>query len=360
MEEEKTKKVLKYREAVIAKFLNYQEEESNVFMPNEIFSDIQKPFKEIAAQKVRNRPHKFIKVETLKGIRNKRGQNEGANSTHIAFAYSYYYFITWLYRYVKYGQFKINVEDIKEILGYARTSVEVDYIIKKNGILDQINYTQTTTDYPIAWEMDDFNGLEFMLLSDAEPETRTLMYREKGRNYKVKYPVKHFHRSLETYESGEMDGLFFEPYDFDVIPFEIFLFCMGKKELGVRGFYLYCYIKRMNGFYGGGYDASYERLSEETGIPKSTLEDDMKLVRQYRMVNIVDQMDYFVHGLSKEERKATSYVANSYKLFSETKIPIKTIDRMSLVDYRAMQESKRTAPTAEEIDDQMWGLPSNL
>ncbi|RYI25182.1 hypothetical protein EVU96_24770 [Bacillus infantis] len=361
MEEKKKRKVMKFNEQAISEYLSYNEKESDTFMPNEIFSDILKRFKEEAANKPKEPSIDFIKVQTVKGLRKKRGQNEGANSKHIAFTYSYYYLIAWLYRYAKYDVIKITAEDIKEILGYSRTNTEVDYIIKKGGILDEINYTQATTDYPLTWHMNEDKQLEFFLLSDCNEESKVMKLKEKGRNFKVKYPVKHFHRSLETFETGECDGLFYEPYDFDNVPFEVFLFCMGKKELGVRGFYLYCYIMRMNGYYGGGFDASYERLSEETGIPITTLEKDLRAVREYRMVNVIYGMEYFVPKLGSDERKANTYTANSYSAFSDTKIKIKTIDRMSLKDYQQMQADKQGAPTMQDIDDQMWGLlPSNL
>ncbi|MEK3855956.1 hypothetical protein [Cytobacillus sp. FSL H8-0458] len=339
--------------------LQYREKESKVFMPNEIFDDIKKPFIQMAANKKIEQSNNFIKVETVKGIRKKRGQNKDAISKHIAFAYSYYYLISWLYRNAKYGEINITIEDIKKVLTYTRKSQEVDYIIKKNGILDEIGYTETTNDYPIAWEFKD-PELEFIFFSDMDKDIQKMLINQKGRNFKIKIPIKHLHRDSESYKEGILDGLFYEPHNFHVVPFEIFLFCMGKKEVGVRGFYLYCYLKRMNEYYGEGYDVSIEKLSKEIAIPISTLEKDIEAIRCYRMVNCIHNQEYFVPGLEDGERKANTYITNEYFAFSDIKLPIKKIQRMNLNDYRIMKQATEEAPNVQQIDDMMWGLSSNM
>ena len=73
--------------AEIEQLLQFNDYESKIFMPNEIFGDLQKNID---------------------------------NASHIAFAYSYIYFVTWLYRYAKYGMVNelIDQKFIKRILGY--------------------------------------------------------------------------------------------------------------------------------------------------------------------------------------------------------------------------------------------------
>src|SRR5699024_11535773 len=99
---------LKIKEYIVK--LNYRDGQSRHFMPNEIFKDLQSNIK---------------------------------TSTHIAFAYSYYYLTSWLYRNVKYAEdlpIEINTKTLKKLLGYNQNYKPINYIIKKNGVLEQINY----------------------------------------------------------------------------------------------------------------------------------------------------------------------------------------------------------------------------
>lgn len=119
---------MKYEQ--LEELLQYHEKESKIFMPNEIFDD-------------------------LKGAI--------PDSPHIAFAYSYTYLAAWLYRYSKHISptegFIDNVK-MKQILGYNENYKKLDYLIKKNGLLDQLGYTETVKDFPTSWTYDEMEGLE--------------------------------------------------------------------------------------------------------------------------------------------------------------------------------------------------------
>jgi len=122
--------------AEMEQLLQFNEHESKIFMPNEIFGDLQKNID---------------------------------NPSHIAFAYSYIYFVTWAYRYAKYGTVNelIDQKFIKKILGYNPTYKNLDYLIKKDGILEQIGYIRTEKDFPIAYSYDEIDGLQFQYIDDC-------------------------------------------------------------------------------------------------------------------------------------------------------------------------------------------------
>ncbi|MGG4039284.1 hypothetical protein [Heyndrickxia ginsengihumi] len=181
----------------IKESLQFNKKETNIFMPNEIFNDL---------------------------------QNNIKKSVHIPFAYSYYYLITWLYRYAKYGSISIDNKNIKEILGYNKDYKPIDYIIKKNGILDLMEYTITTKDHPISWEVND-NYLNFSMLSDFDEETIKTIKKIKSRKYMIKFPYKSFFRTKESEEDNYEDGTFYDVSNTHLIPFEVFMFCMSKKEI---------------------------------------------------------------------------------------------------------------------------------
>jgi hypothetical protein len=250
----------------LIKYLQYNEKESNIYLPNEIFKDL---------------------------------SSELEGSSHIAFAYSYYYFISWLYRYSKYGQFNIDVKQIKEVLGYSPNSKEINYIIKKDGVLDQIGYTFSSTDYPIAWDFND-GEIEFTMFSDLDLDLRKILMHQKGRNYKVKVPVKAFWRDKISEEEGILDGTFYDIRNTHHISFDVFLECMSNKELGCTGFYLYGYL-RYRCQWHDEYNSSFENIGMSCGVSKNTAEKYLNILWQNGLIQYNENPCRIIKGEYKKE-----------------------------------------------------------
>lgn len=220
-------------------YINYTEQEYPMYIPNEIFYDL--------------------------------NQSEIKGSSHIAFSYSYYYLISWLYRYAKYGSKKIDVGMIKEILGYRADNKGLNYLIKQNGVLDKLGYTFSSGDYPLAWNFNN-GDIEFLLLSDMDEDTRKLMYGQTGRNYKIKVPVKGLWRSGESEREGYYDGTFYDISNTHYVGFDVFTKCMENEQVGVIGFYLYGYLKNKIQTHKGKYKCPVERIADDSGISIKTTE----------------------------------------------------------------------------------------
>jgi hypothetical protein len=222
----------------IKKQLNFNEHQHKIYIHNEI----------------------FVEVKQL--------------GSHAAFAYTYYYLICWLYRYAKYGELNIDVKMIKEILGYNPTNKKLDYLIKKGGVLDEIGLTETSTDYPLVWTFID-GDLEFTMLSDFDDEIRKMYLKQKGKNYKVKVPVKALSRNEEN-------GTFYDIGYTHEVTFDLFANCM-EGDLGCSGFYLYGYLKyRCDKF--GEYSCPLDRLGEEIGMSKNTVDKYLTILCQEGLV----------------------------------------------------------------------------
>lgn len=89
-------------------------------------------------------PNDIFKLLSSK-IKNK---NCSTNIKQVSFAYLYIILVSFLYKYTNFvyidnGTYIQNT-DIKELLGYSKTTKSIDSIIKKNGILDNIGLTITT------------------------------------------------------------------------------------------------------------------------------------------------------------------------------------------------------------------------
>lgn len=264
----------------IKRYLQYDELEYKVFMPNEIFVDL-----------------KFLHEK---------------GSSHVAFTYSYYYLKCWLYRYAKYGLMNINTKAIKEILGYSPIYKEIDYIIKKNGILDKLNYTLSDNDYPISWTLDNLNNLEFTMFSELDKDMIKEVRDRIGKNFKYKIPVKGLWRTEESKNESIEDGTFFDISNTHMVSFEIFTYCMENKDLGCIGFYLYSYLKyRIQWF--EEFTSSIERISNDTGIKQTSTETYIHRLLLHRLI------DHKVNECTKVDGEYKR-IANTYKFNKKVEI----------------------------------------
>lgn len=258
------------------KKIEYNELEK-IFIPNEIFKDLKENIKP---------------------------------TVHVAFAYCYYYLISYLYRYCKYvdnSNELLSQKDIKVLLGYSKDYKVVDYLTKKGGVLDVIGYTQTTGNYPIIWELIDKSELVFYTSQDLK-ESNGASFPINNRNFKIKYPMKAFHRNAEGFNSRFKDGTFFTVENTHMIMPSAFMKAMENKKIGCIGFYLYGFFKQKSESYGNErYDATWPRLIKETGLSSATLN---------RYIKILEKADYI--KVKRHTKYQTNYsgglFANSYSV----------------------------------------------
>lgn len=318
---------MNYNYEELSKLLKYNDElESKLYMPNEIFEDL---------------------INNVK------------NTPHIAFAYTYIYLITWLYRYCKYygGNDVISNSSIKSFLGYSPDTRTINYLIKKNGLLDKIGYTITDRDMPISVDHDG-EELNFSLISELDDKSKeTYSYESSAEkylrdtfpmNFTFKYPVKAFERMID--EDGKIGyGTFYEVDNTHLIPFDIFLYCMTNENINCTGFYLYAYLKHKNDIYGG-YDVSLENLVEETGIAERTLDKYLGMLKKYKMIDFKHNQKFFAIGMRKEDRMANTYYTNEYHDFSDKPVPYNKIEIVKKEDYLKMIKKEEEEKRGED-----WG-----
>lgn len=328
---------MRYEE--ISKLLEINGKESPVFMPNELFEDL---------------------------------QNQMKDATHIAYAYSYTYLIHFLYRNCKYFNIAtiLNGDVIKGILGYKKSNRTMNYITMKDGILDTIGVTEPTKDYPMSWTLDE-KDLSFFMYSQCDVVTKSILP-AIPKKFFLKYPVKAMENRIiekeskeEEIEELELEGTFFDVSYTHSVDFNIFMFCMEErsivvndknvdKTLGVIGFYLYSWLKYKNNWHDGGYDVPLTKLSEETGIARRTLIKYMELLKGYRMIDFHHNQDFFVVGMYEEDRKATTYYTNEFHVFKNELQPFKKMGIMEREEYleikKKEEEARKSKDNKLEID----------
>lgn len=308
--------------------LKYDEEhENHIYIPNEIFTIL---------------------------------HNNIPKDVHIPFVYSYYYLICWLYRYAKYGSiYNLDNKQIKSILGYNPDTKGLDYLTKKNGLMDSINLTITDKDFPCAWDYSHEEGLSFTLLSDFDEDTQEMIKQQLNKKFTIKYPIKAFFRYDESEEIPEGydesdSGTFFDFSNTHNVSFDVFLFCMSMNDIGCTGFYMYSYFKMMNQLYPEGFNISREQMVEEIKLPHTTLERYLSRLRKYRMLDVRLNQDFFVLGLDEDERKSNTYIVNNYIKFTNKPIVYDKMKTMTRYEYHRLKKQQDKEIIWEE---QLGNLP---
>lgn len=227
--------------------ISYNEKELPIYVPNEIFQDFKNGI----------------------GI---------TTPSHLSFAYSYYYLSCYLYRYTKYGLGdKFTDSTILAYLGYSPSTKKLNYITKKNGLLDQIGYTMTTNDFPVDWNLDEYGMPKFTLYKEFCKENQELiMNPQQSKNFKVKFPVKAFYRHDWSLIEKVHDGTFFEADNTHCIDVDKFIKIMSNDKLGTTGFYLYGFLVYKCNKHNNNYMTTFNYLNDDIGVSVRTLKDYVK------------------------------------------------------------------------------------
>lgn len=254
------------------KLLNHENELNlSIFMPNEIFKE--------------------IKEWTLSGaVKSKQ---------HQEFIYSYYWLITYLWRYTKYSKMEINQSAIKGWLGYNPNEKRINYLIKKNGVLDMVELTMNTRNYPVDWVIED-KELSFMMYKQFDEEDREILNRFNSINYIVKAPMKHIDR--------DQQGLFWHTDNSHEVSAHAFYECMKDDKLGCSGFYLYGYLryledKAIHFNHSGKIELAHETIAEALQWDRKKIS---KIISELDKVGLIE--------VDREVRKNGKWNRNGYKI----------------------------------------------
>lgn len=263
---------------------------------------------------------------------------------HIAFAYSYIYIITWLFRYAKYSgdeNGSLDTGFIKTVLGASSITKDYNYIIKKNGTLDTLGITKTVSlkDAPISWHWDEdnncFDGFTYyheMFHKDDIESMKAMGVYENVKNKKVKYPIF----AMDDIEE-DCYGTFWNPDNTHMIPFEVFLECMTNKKLGCTAFMIFGYLHSRCGMNGGSIGVSIETISTRTGIRASSRDRALDALKKYNLIKC--HPENFVVGKGDIETPANTYeTVLNVNLFNDEPQFYRKRTVMSLEQYEKQQE----------------------
>lgn len=217
---------------------------------------------------------------------------------HKAFA-----FLTW-----SFSKFTMKIKRphqismVKELWGYNSRNKSLDYLIKKDGFLDEVFLTETVVE-----------GLDSHIRSSLNEESNKIQYK------KPLYDV--------NTEQGK--GKFFRVFA------EPMLACMiNNKELGINAFYVYCFICRK---------AQLQAINDMTVL--------------YKMTSLSPNFIAMGSGLAESTVKKVLDKLDEYGLINRYKTPItvKSLytmkDANKLLPYPKCNNPEKCFPTIEKHEE---------
>lgn len=225
-------------------------------------------------------------------IKNKNGST---NIQQVAFAYTYIITISFLYKYAHYIDIDnlsyIQNNDIKELLGYSRTTKSIDAVIKDGGILDMMRLTETIKNYPVCFDnhpSDYINNIpirEFTTIDDLEDsDSRYKMIKDivKNRNFVVKEPLF----LTNAFDDSEYGTL----YDYGkthTITIEEYLKMTFDTGVDNIDFLIYGYFKsRCKGFKDNMKQLSLNKITSDVGMDKSTFYKHLQILKEKKYIDV--------------------------------------------------------------------------
>ncbi|MFQ3542839.1 hypothetical protein Q7A53_02050 [Halobacillus rhizosphaerae] len=311
--------------------LEHNSFERKVFVPNEFFSD-------------------WLEVIDV--------DEDKKSSKHIAFGYSYYYLITYLYRYTVYGkqtEYSLTEDTIKKMLTvspHSKGKNGVNYISKRGGLLEKIGYIRKTKDFPVMHEF--YQGDQeviFRYISELKEEGLSSDYETNYRNYTISEPI-HLTNGYKV-DTGDGYDEYINPTkdeidDTTMIPIDVFIFCVTREALGIEAFYIYSILKYYSSYFGGKWNCPLDKLPEAFGMKIDTIKRKMKSLEEHNM--IFNSHSPYVVGLRDYTDK--TILANSYSTFGYSNF-IKNESEMLKVEVRKVYspESYEKLVGFSRIDD---------
>lgn len=245
-------------------------------------------------------------------IKNRSGST---NIQQVAFAYVYLTTVAFLYKYAHFvdidnGTYMQN-SDIKELLGYNRTTKTIDKIIKKNGVLDQLGLTTSTKDYPVQYlihQEDKINNIsvrEFVSISDVDANYVNYTIIKgivKNRNYEIKEPL---FLTTEYYDSDF--GTLYSIERTHQITIDEFMSLIFDEELNNIDFLLYGFFKaKCKGYDKDMRAIALYKIILEVGIDKSTFYKHLELLKKKQYLSVIHKQ-WKVQGDEYENMEANEY-----------------------------------------------------
>lgn len=252
-------------------------------------------------------------VQIPNGVFRNLSQAIETNISQISFAYVYLVTIAFMYKYAHYvdvdnGTY-IQNNDIKQILGYGKTTKTIDKVIKKDGILEHLGLIASTKNYPVEvkYTKEKINSVsmrEFVtieMLNTNYPNYNIIKNIVKNRNYEIKEPVFLFEYDGDT-------GSLYNYNNTHRITIKEFLTFIYNQELNNIDFMLYAFFKyKCYGLKDNTKSLSLFKITSESGIGADSFYRHLNTLKKHGYVNVLHKS---WSAVSNEKNEANEYCFN--------------------------------------------------
>lgn len=221
-----------------------------------------------------------------------KGKNGCTNIQQSSFAYAYLVAIAFLYKYAHFVDVDNNTyvqnADIKQILGYGKTTKTIDKIIKKNGLLEELNLVSTTKNYPISFgnTAEEFSGNKMRTFTTIDMvDLDYVNYTEiknivKNRNYEIKEPTFLF-------EYKDDAGSLYEYSNTHKITITELIALLYDEELDNIDFLMYGFFKsKCFNLKDNTKAIALSYIVQELGISRDTFYNHLKVLKEKRFMEV--------------------------------------------------------------------------
>lgn len=224
---------------------------------------------------------------------NIKNKNGSTNIQQSSFAYSYLVLMSFLYKYAHFVDIDNNTyiqnADIKELLGYSKTTKSIDHIIKKGGVLDSIGLTNTIKNYPIRFiynPNESINGIpvrEFIMINELNKDDLELELIKKvvkNRNYEIKEPIFLFNRNEDI-------GTLYDYSNTHTISINEIIHFITDSDLDNIDFYIYSFLKsRCKGLNNDSASICLQKIAYQLGISNDTFYSHLNVLKGRNFIRV--------------------------------------------------------------------------
>lgn len=226
--------------------------------------------------------------------RNIKNRSGSTNIRQSSFAYVYLVCIGFLYKYAQFVDLNngtyIQNTDIKQILGYSKSTKSIDHIIKKNGVLENMGLIKTTKNYPVSviYGEDEYNNFkirEFVTINNINKDS--IIYNKvksvvKNKNYEIKEPTYMF-------EYNDSIGTLYDYSNTHKITINEFIKLIYNERFDNIDFMLYFFFKSRcyNLNKSNTKSMSLMQIINEIGIGKDAFYAHLKIMKDNNILSVI-------------------------------------------------------------------------
>ncbi len=123
---------------------------------------------------------------------------------------------------------------------------------------------------------------------------------------------------------------------------------MTDEELGVEGFYLYCFLKYMTDKFKGGYDCSNKNMAQLTGISVDEVKSQLKKLERRNMITN-DHKPWCLNRPAENQTFTNTYTTEEHKEFAKKFIQFNIIPKQKKISAKRYKQEYGWA-NEKEID----------